>query len=110
MFLNLACGMNHCIPLQSNICIKQRRSFPSLVSVLKPGFSSKPFPNGSYFLLGLQGKERIKAAATDMRYFAKSKLSRSLLQKKNFNLIWQAVFKLRYLFCQGMQDTSFEFK
>ena len=35
-----------------------------------------------------------KVAATDMRYFAKSKLSRSLVHKKNFSLIWQVVFKL----------------
>ena len=27
-------------------------------------------------------------------------------QKKNFGLIWQAVFKLEYLFCQERQDAS----
>ena len=29
----------------------------------------------------------IKVAATDIRYFARSKLSKSLVQKKNFSLI-----------------------
>ena len=33
----------------------------------------------------------LKAAATVMRYFARSKFSRSLLHKKNFSLIWQVV-------------------
>ena len=42
----------------------------------------------------------IKAAATDTRYFTRSKLSRSLVHKKNFNLMWQVVLKLGYLFCQ----------
>ena len=41
-----------------------------------------------------------KVAVTDMRYFARSKLSKSLVHKKNFSLIWQVVFKLGYLFCQ----------
>ena len=41
-----------------------------------------------------------KVAAIDTRYFARSKFSRSLDHKKNFSLIWQVVFKLRYLFCQ----------
>ena len=41
------------------------------------------------------------AAATDMRYFARSKLSKSLVCKKNFGWMWQVVFKLEYLFCQG---------
>ena len=35
----------------------------------------------------------IKVAATDIRYFAKSKFSRSLVQKNYFSLIW-LVFKL----------------
>ena len=41
----------------------------------------------------------VKGAATDMRYFARSKFSRSLVHKKNFSLIWQVVFKLGYVFC-----------
>ena len=41
----------------------------------------------------------IKVAATDMRCFTRIKLSRSLVHKKNFSLIWQVVFKLGYLFC-----------
>ena len=36
-----------------------------------------------------------------MRYFAASKFSRSLVHKKNFGLIWQAAFKLEFLFLQG---------
>ena len=32
-------------------------------------------------------------AVTDMRYFPSSKLSRSLVHKKKFSLIWQVVFK-----------------
>ena len=37
-----------------------------------------------------------KVAATDMRRFA-----RNLVHKKSLALIWQVVFKLKYLFCQG---------
>ena len=45
-------------------------------------------------------KTNIKVAATDMRYFTRSKCSRSLVRKKNFGLMWQVVFKLGYVFCQ----------
>ena len=47
---------------------------------------------------------------TDMRYFARSKFSRSLVHKKNFSLIWQVVLKLEYVFCQVDRDTSLEFE
>ena len=43
----------------------------------------------------------VKAATTNMRYFARSRISRNLVHKKNIGLIWQVVFKLGYLFCQG---------
>ena len=39
-----------------------------------------------------------KVAAPDMRYFASSKFSRSLVHKKNFSLIREVVFKLGYFF------------
>ena len=52
----------------------------------------------------------IKAAATNMGYFARSKFSRSLVHKKNFSLIWQVIFKLGYLFYQERYDTSSEFE
>ena len=42
----------------------------------------------------------LTAAVKDMRYFARSKFSKSLVHKRNFSLIWQAVFKLGYVFCQ----------
>ena len=42
----------------------------------------------------------LKAAATDMRYFATSTFSMSLVHKKNVSFICQLVFKLGYLFCQ----------
>ena len=45
-----------------------------------------------------------------MRYFASSKFSWSLVYKKYFGLILAVVFKLEYLFCQGKEDTSFEFE
>ena len=35
----------------------------------------------------------LKGAVTDLRYFARSKFSCSLVHKKNFSLIWQVVFK-----------------
>ena len=44
-----------------------------------------------------------------MRYFARSKFSRSLVHKKNFSFIWQVVFKLGYV-CQESWDTSSEFE
>ena len=52
----------------------------------------------------------LKGAATDVRYFARSKLSRSLIHRKNFSVLWQVVFKLGYVFCQERWDTSFEFE
>ena len=42
-----------------------------------------------------------KAAGTNMGYFEKSEFFGSLVHKKNFGLIWQVVFKLGCLFCQG---------
>ena len=42
----------------------------------------------------------VKVAVRDMRYFTRSKYSRSLVDKKNFSVIWQVVFKLGYVFCQ----------
>ena len=42
----------------------------------------------------------IKAAATDVRYLARSNFSRSLVPKKKFSLIWLLVFKLCHIFGQ----------
>ena len=42
----------------------------------------------------------IKAAATDIRYLARSNFSRSLVPKKKFSLIWLLVFKLCHIFGQ----------
>ena len=42
--------------------------------------------------------QNLKDAATDMRYFARSKFSRSLVHQKNFSLICQVVFKLGYVY------------
>ena len=39
-------------------------------------------------------------AETDIRYFARSKFFRGHVQKTNFSLIGQVVFKLVYVFCQ----------
>ena len=41
----------------------------------------------------------VKAAVTHMRYLVRSKFSRSLVHMKRFDMIWQIVFKLEYLFC-----------
>ena len=56
--------------------------------------------SGSEFQYNRSFNESFKVAATDMRYFARSRLSRSLVHKKNFSLIWQVDFNLGYLFCQ----------
>ena len=45
-----------------------------------------------------------------MIYLARSKFSRSLLHKKKFSFIWQAVFKLGHVFYQDRWDTSSEFE
>ena len=45
-------------------------------------------------------KENGKGRVTDMRYFAGSKFSMTLVHKKNFSLIWQVVFKLGAVFCK----------
>ena len=49
-------------------------------------------------------------ADTDMRYFARSRLSRILALQRKFGFAWQVVFKLIYLFCWRRYDTSFEFE
>ena len=41
--------------------------------------------------------EKVEVPATDMRYFARSKLSGSLIYKNNISLMWEVVFKLGYL-------------
>ena len=40
----------------------------------------------------------IKVAATDMRYFIRSKFWRSLVHKKNFGLMWLIIFTIEYFF------------
>ena len=55
----------------------------------------KLFKKCKYFIAVM-----FKGAVTDMRYFARCKFSTSLVDKKNFSLIWQVVFKLGYVFCQ----------
>ena len=52
----------------------------------------------------------IKGVATDMRYFRRIKFSWSLVQKKNFGLIWLVAFKLEYLLCQGKGYPTFLFE
>ena len=47
----------------------------------------------------------LKAAATDMRYFARSKFLGSLVHKENFGMILQVVFKLGYLFVKGVRES-----
>ena len=49
----------------------------------------------------LSSRSNIKAAATDVTYFARSKFSRSIVHKKDIILTWQLVFKLGYLFYKG---------
>ena len=44
--------------------------------------------------------DNILKAQRDMRYFARSKLARSLVHRKKFSLIRQVFFKLGYVFCQ----------
>ena len=45
--------------------------------------------------------KKVKVAVTNMRYFARRKISRRLVHKKNFSLMWQVVFKLGYVFCHS---------
>ena len=46
-------------------------------------------------------KVSIKGAVTAMRYFARSKFSRRLVNQKNFSLISQVVFESGYLVRRG---------
>ena len=57
---------------------------------------SQFFPKSNVLL----SSEQLKIAATDVRYFARSKFSKSLVHKEHFNSIWQVAFKLGYLVCQ----------
>ena len=43
----------------------------------------------------------LKCCSRDMRYSARCTFSRNLVHRKNFGLVWQVAFKLRYLFRQG---------
>ena len=65
----------------------------------------------------------LKAAAIDIKYFARSKDLRSLVHKKIFALIWQVVFKLGiacslflstskkyYMWIQTIKETNNEIK
>ena len=52
----------------------------------------------------------VKGAATDMRYFTRSKFFRSLVHKKSFSLIRKVAFNLGCVFSQERQDTSSEFE
>ena len=56
--------------------------------------------NGLFPFKTALSEANVKGTATDMRYFERSKLSKSLVRKKNFSLIQQVVFKLGYVFCQ----------
>ena len=42
-----------------------------------------------------------KVAAADMRYFARSKFSKSVVHKKHFSVIWQVVLKLDAYFVKS---------
>ena len=55
-------------------------------------------------------KTGFKGTATDTRYSARSKFSRSLVHRKNLTLICQVVFTLQYVFRQESYNTSFEFE
>ena len=50
--------------------------------------------------LAKQTNAKLKGAATDVRYYARSKLSMSLVHDKIFSLIWQVVFNLGHIFSQ----------
>ena len=95
--------MDRCVPYQ------KKKSQHKILSV-------KNFVTGKIIRLFLPTNlfawlsENIKGATTDMRYFARSKFSRSLVHRKKLSLIRQVVLKLGYVFCQERQDTSFEFE
>ena len=58
--------------------------------ILAPTWSDEvELPDRSYLISDIQDyfEYILKAAATDMRYFVRSKFSRSLVHKKNFSLI-----------------------
>lgn len=48
-----------------------------------------------------EGILAMKIAAVEIRYFASSKFSRNLVYKNIFGLVWEVVFKLKYLFFKG---------
>ena len=51
-----------------------------------------PPPRRGSYLSKTRSWVNIKVAATDVRYFARSKFSRSLVYKKNFSLILQVIY------------------
>ena len=88
------------VPKLIRICKIQWRSL-FIFSVLdRKHFLGKFGPKNQTVQFKLKFRTFLKVAVTDTRYFARSKLCRSLVHKKNFSLIWQVVFKLGYLFCQ----------
>ena len=54
----------------------------------------------SFFVHKSDASFDFKITVRDIRYFARSKFSRSLVHKKNVSLIWQVVLKLGYAFYQ----------
>ena len=70
------------------VAIGRMQCFSSHAGGVSKGYKDKSYKKG------------IKVVATDVRYFARSNFCRSLAPKENFTLIWQVLFKLRYVFCQ----------
>ena len=65
-----------------NINAKDLSDSKKFWKTIKPYFSNKT----------LNSNKMLQEAATDMKYFARRKFSRSLVLKKFFSLIWQVVF------------------
>ena len=110
------------VKLPLNFLVKSLNIFISLRNLILSRlqrYFPKPLSMTAFNMFHKEAKRRtgdgvamreLKAATADMRYSARSKFSMSLVHKKSFGLIWEVVFKLRYLFYNARQDNSFQFE
>lgn len=91
------------------VSINRKHSKPCSMFLKEQNLWPESYSNGGYSFQKYTSQS-IKTAGRDAIYFAKSNLSTSFIHQEIFDLMWQVVFKLEYLLCQGRQDNFYEFE
>lgn len=89
--------------------LNKKCSKPCSLFLKEQNLWPESYSNGGYSFQKYTSQS-IKTAGRDAIYFGKSNLSASFIHQEIFDLMWQVVFKLEYLLCQGRQDNSYEFE